>query len=374
MATCDPHPIVMWELTRACDLGCRNCVFTAAERRVANELKSYNAYKTIDQIAALQPRELILTGGDPLARQDVGQIIDYARRRGLDPALTVSPTRNLTPTAIDSLVQRGLSRMIFSLDASTCDTHHAVHGSTDTFTATLLAMTAAESGGLALEVNTLVSRRNRNDLPALVDLLRPFHVARWNVHFLVPIGGSMSVEMITSEEVEETFARLEALCRQESFALRVVEAPHYRRFLLQNRRNVDLENTDLAAILPGMSHELVDDCTHILDAAIGSPGEFVYISHSGDVGASEFLPQTAGNLRYRPLESIYRSSDFFNAIRDHANLNGKCGRCEFTDLCGGSRARSSAMTGDLFGSDPLCVYRPGIGAQESGNATAGMAA
>lgn len=359
MTICDPRPIIMWELTRACDLRCRNCVFENSERRVTNELTSYEAFRTVDQIVALHPRELILTGGDPLERSDVGQIIDYARRRGLDPALVMSPTTQLTADAIAMLARHGLSRMVFSLDGSTPEIHHPVHGSAGTFDPTLRAMRLAECAGMLLEVNTLVSRRNVNDLSAIVDLIRPFHVARWNVHFLVPVGGSRNVEMITAEETEAVFAQLDEVRAGEQFALRVVEAPHYRRFLLQRRLDESLEHADGTAVWPDFARYESDDRPQVRDAAIGGPGEFVYISHAGDVRPSEFLPQSAGNLRYRPLDSIYRASDFFVALRDEKNLNGKCGRCESRHVCGGSRARAWAMTGDVFGSDPLCAYQPG---------------
>lgn len=368
MASLDRNPIIMWELTRACDLHCRNCSVGADERRGANELTTYESYKTIDQIATLEPRELVITGGDPLERADIEQIVDYARRRGLEPALVVSPTSRLTQDAVAGLARHGLTRMIFSIDGSTPALHQAGHGAVGTFGATLLAMRWAESAGLAIEVNTLVSRRNADDLPAIVELIRPFRPKRWNVHFLVPTGGSTRVEMITGAEVERLFATLNEIRNAEAFAVRVVEAPHYRRFLLQ--RNL-AHWLDAAAIgeswLDFTGYESGDDAAlEMLDAAIDGPRNFVYISHAGDVRASEFLPQSAGNLRYRPLGAIYRSADLFVAMRDPNNLKGKCGRCEFRHLCSGSRARAWAMTGDLFASDPLCAYEPGNQAFESG--------
>ena len=128
MMTYEAHPTVMWELTRACDLHCRNCTIGATEFRSANELSTYEAYKTIDQIAALAPREFILTGGDPLERDDAGQIVNYALRRGLDPAFVASPTSQLTATAIEGLVRNGLTRIIFSIDGATAEVHEDVRG------------------------------------------------------------------------------------------------------------------------------------------------------------------------------------------------------------------------------------------------------
>lgn len=363
MASPHPHPIIMWELTRACGLNCGNCVLGANERPAWNEMTTYDSYKTIDQIAALQPRELIITGGDPLERTDVEQIVDYARRRGLDPALVVSPTRGLTADAVAGLARHGLTRMIFSIDGSTPAIHKSGHGLIGTFAATLLAMRWAESAGLAIEVNTLVSRRNAQDLPAIVELIRPFRPKRWNVHFLVPIGGSTHVEMITGAEMERLFAVLDEINSREDFPVRVVEAPHYRRFLLQRRLAQSLNNDATGGEswvdFTGYVSSGDGDALDLKDAAIDAVRSFLYISHAGDVRTSEFLPHSAGNLRHRTLGEIHRGADLFVALRNPDNWKGKCGRCEFRHVCGGSRARAWAMTGDLFATDPLCAYEPG---------------
>ena len=344
MSTLEPHPVVMWELTRACDLQCRGCPSGADAKHGANELTTYEAYKTIDQIATLDPRELIITGGDPLEREDVYQIIDYTRRRGLEPALVLSPTPQLTYDAVAQLAHNGLTKIVFSIDGSTAGTHQSLHGIGGSFALTLRAIRWAETAGLQIEINTLVCRRNRDDLEAIVDLIRPFRVARWNVHFLVPVAGSVVIEMITAEEVEHVFARLEEIREREAFAVRVIEAPHYRRFRLERKLHRNLEWPDFTTY---------EDTTPEL-----APHAFVYVSHAGDVRPSEFVPQSAGNLRYRSLSTIYRGSDLLVALRDPANLKGKCARCDYRQICGGSRARAWAMTSDLFGSDPLCAYEP----------------
>lgn len=353
MIAAEPHPIVLWELTRLCDLHCRGCPSGASELRDPNELSTYEAYKTIDQIATLRPRELIITGGDPLEREDVGQIIDYARRRGLDPALVLSATRELTFDAIANLQNNGLTSAVFSVDGSTAATHENVHAVIGTFAATLRAMRWAERTGLRIEVNTLVTRYNAHDLEAIVELIRPFSIARWNVHFLVPTGASRDLPMITATEVEQAFATLDAIRTRETFALRTVEAPHYRRFRVQQILGAWGDFT-------GYGDES-DSSRDTLDAALDGPRGFVYISHSGEVRPSEFAPHSAGNLRFRPLGDIYRGSDLFVALRDPENLRGKCRECDYRTLCGGSRARAYAMTGDLFGADPLCAYEPDRG-------------
>lgn len=361
----EPHPIVLWELTRACDLHCRGCPTNADERRGPNELSTYEAYKTVDQIAELQPRELIVTGGDPLDRQDLGQIIDYARRRGLAPSLAISATSRLTFDAISRLERDGLTRVIFNVDGSTSAIHESVHGVRGTFALTIAALRSAESAGLRIEINTLVTQNNRHDLEAIADLIRPFGTTRWNVHFLVPTGRSKELEMLTAKEVEQTFATLDTISRREKFALRVVEAPHYRRFRLERALRERLDQTDTIddgsnrwADFATYEGETSDTARELLDSARDDVRGFLYISHAGDVRPSEFLPQSAGNLRYRKLGDIYRGSDLFVALRNPDNLKGRCHRCDVRHVCGGSRARAWAMTGDLFASDPLCAYDP----------------
>ncbi|MEA2489008.1 MAG: AdoMet-dependent heme synthase [Acidobacteriota bacterium] len=358
MLTADSHPTVLWELTRLCDLHYLGCPSGANEQRDPNELSTYEAYKTIDQIAALRPRELIISGGDPLERDDVDQIIDYARRRGLDPSLVLTPSPDLTFDAIAKLQNNGLTSAVFSIDGSTAATHESMHGVRGTFARTLRAMRWAGRVGLRVEVNTLVTRHNANDLEAIVELIRPFSITRWNVHFIVPVGASRDLAMITASEVEQVFATLDRIRARETFAVRAVEAPHYRRFRVQqillSRLAADgVEWGDFT----GYADEDVSS-REILDAALDGARSFVYISHSGEVRPSELAPHSAGNLRYRPLGDIYRGSDLFVALRDPENLHGRCWQCDYRMLCGGSRARAYAMTGDLFGADPLCAYEP----------------
>lgn len=356
----DQHPIVMWELTRACDLHCLHCPGRGAEGSRAEELSTYESYKTVDEIALLTPREVIITGGDPLERGDVTMIIEYARRRGLDPALVVSPTTRLTWEAVVGLARRGLTTMSFSIDGSTPEIHQSGHGVAGTFLITLLGMRWARTAGLSIEINTLVSRRNKDDIPAIAALIRQFRPKRWNVHFLVPTGSSAHVQMLTAGEVESVFGLLAQTQQNEDFDVRVVEAPHYRRYLFEQSlltRSAGACSED--SLAPITSYVPPNEMAKLMDAAIGGAESFMFISHAGDVRVSEFLPIRAGNVRYRPLGDIFRGADLFVAVRDAANLRGRCGECEFRTLCGGSRARAWAMSGNMFSTDPLCAYVPG---------------
>jgi radical SAM protein with 4Fe4S-binding SPASM domain len=360
MINSEVHPIVMWEVTRACDLHCRNCSIGATPNRGTNELTTYEVFKTIDQISALSPREFIITGGDPMAREDIGQIINYARRRGLDPALVVSPTRPLTADAITRLERNGLTRLIFSIDGSGPEIHEAVHGTKGTFDITLHGIRWAEKVGLEIEINTLVTRKNTGDLDAIAELIRPVGIKRWNLYFLVPVLASMQSEMISAAEAENLFGTIDAIQRRERFAVRVFEAPHYRRYLLQRSLESRIDNAMVEDWEDFRGYAGADQQPRdMMESAVENGRGFVFISHAGDVRASELLLASAGNLCYHPLSQIYRNSDLLAALRDPANLKGKCGRCEYHHICSGSRARAWATSGDLFGDDPLCAYEPG---------------
>ena len=312
--------IVMWELTRACKLSCVACPVGAQPRRSPVELSTYEAYKTIDQVVALQPEEFILTGGDPLERSDVYQLIDYARRRGLQPSMTASATPLLTGAAVGKLKRNGLSRLIISLDSATPDHHDAQRAITGQFSATLLAIRWARTSELPVEVNTLLTRRNVNDLESLAGLLHDVGAVRWNVYFLVPVADTKPGDAIAGKDVDGVLRRLAAIRDRVPYPIRIFEAPQYRTF---DRNDV------------------------------------LFVSHTGEVSVSPFLPLAAGNVRYEPLSALYRTNEMLTALRDGSNLTGKCARCEYRRTCGGSRARAFAATGDVFAADPLCSYQPG---------------
>ena len=353
------HPVrvLMWELTRACKLSCLHCPIGAQQRRSPLELSTYEAYKTIDQIAQLRPEQFIITGGDPFERTDLEQLIDYAVRRGVPPALTVSPTPALNGAAIARLRRSGLSRIIVSLDGATPDRHDAMRGLSGQFASTLQAIRWARSSELPIEVNTLVTPANVFDLELLSTLLRELGIVRWNLFFTVPVGGASRADVLPGPEVDRVFDRLMAIGAHAPFEIRTFEAPHFRSFVLLHNlaaRNQSIdrffESTDTNDLLLQASAET---------RATTDRNEMLYISHTGELTISPFLPLTAGNVRYAPLTVLQRTGEMFAALRDESNLHGKCGRCEFRRLCGGSRARAYAMTGDLFGSDPLCTYEPG---------------
>ena len=338
--------VVIWENTRACDLACVHCRAAAQSRRNRFELSTEEGFRLIDQIAELHPKVFVLTGGDPLKRDDTYALIQYARVKGLEPSLTPSATPLLTEEAVTKMKKHGLGRMAVSLDASCAELHDDFRRVPGSFDITLRAIRQAAREEIPVQVNTTVTRRTVGDLPRMVALLEGLGIAMWSVFFAVPTGRAKVADLITADEVEELFGFLFETSKRVPFAIRTTEAMHYRRYVLQHGGAMPL----------GIQPNGPPRAPKGVNEAKG----FVFVSHIGDVYPSGFLPLKAGNVKQQSLGEIYRTSKLFIALRDSNNLQGKCGRCDYRDLCGGSRARAWAMTGDVFGADPLCAYQPAM--------------
>ena len=368
--------VVIWENTRACDLACVHCRAAAQPRRSQFELTTEEGYKLIDEVALLQPRVFVITGGDPLKREDTYDLIAYARERGLEPSLTPSATPLLTEGAVSRMKKRGLGRLAVSLDASRADLHDEFRRVPGSFDLTIRAIRQAAIEGIPVQVNTTVTRRTIDDLPQMVQLLSDLGIVMWSVFFLVPTGRGKKADLITPETVEHLFGFLYETSKRVRFAIRTTEAMHYRRYMLQRMAAEKGQSLDA---LRDATTGLIDASTLFLQHGVRPLGVqmqsgevsrapkgvnegkgFVFISHIGDVFPSGFLPLKAGNVKQQSLGDIYRHSPLFTNLRDNRNLKGKCGRCEFRHICGGSRARAWTVDGNVFADDPLCAYEPGL--------------
>jgi radical SAM protein len=336
--------VVIWESTRACDLACVHCRAAAQPRRNRFELSTEEGYELIDQIAELKPKVFVLTGGDPLKRDDTFDFIRYAREKGLEPSLTPSATPLLTEEAVSKMKDHGLGRIAISLDASNARDHDAFRRVEGSYDLTMRAIRRAVAEKIPVQINTTVTRRTVDDLPNMVPLLTDLGITMWSVFFGVPTGRAKTSDLVTAEEIEELFGFLFETSKSAPFAVRTTEAMHYRRYVLQHGGAMPL------GVHPNGAPRA--------PRGVNEGKGFVFISHIGDVYPSGFLPLKGGNVRKEPLADIYRYSPLFVDLRDADKLNGKCGRCDYRELCGGSRARAWSMTGDVFASDPLCVYQP----------------
>lgn len=337
--------IVIWEMTQACDLKCAHCRAHAQPNRHALELSTAEAFHLIDQIAEMRVPLFVLTGGDPLKRPDLMPIVQYAYRRGVRTSLTPSTTPLLVRDTIFELKRSGLMRLALSLDGSTNQLHDTFRGVAGAYKRTLEAVGWCHEAGLPVQVNTTVSRRNFDDLDKLVQLLSSLRVVLWSVFFLVPTGRAQLGDLLSAEEHEQAFAKLYAASKRVKFHIKTTEGQHYRRYVLQQKARGP--NARSQAELIASSPKSVND----------GKG-FVFISHIGEVYPSGFLPLSAGNVLCQSLANIYQESPLFRRLRDSSQLKGKCGRCDFKDVCGGSRARAYAVSQDPLAQEPCCAYVP----------------
>jgi AdoMet-dependent heme synthase len=356
--------IVVWETTQACDLACVHCRACGQPVRSSLELKTEEAKRLIDEVAALEAPVFVLTGGDPLKRPDIFELVEYASTHGVRISLTPSATPLLTQEAIRKLKQCGLARLAISLDGPSADIHDAFRRVPGSYDWTLRAVRWAREIGLPVQINTTITRHNLQYLDLMIALVEQLDIVLWSVFFLVPTGRGSSIDLISAEEFEQVFDQLHQTSLRVKFDIKSTEAQHYRRFLLQ-RRTEEKRKGNGQSLRPMLGTSTADGIGRA--RGINDGKGFVFISHLGEVFPSGFLPISAGNIRKQSLTELYRLSPLFVSLRDSKNLKGKCGICEFREICGGSRARAYALTGDLFAEEPCCVWEPklpitGVGA------------
>jgi radical SAM protein len=342
----DARPLlVVWEMTQACDLKCAHCRANSRSQRHPLELSTAEAFHLIDQLAAMKVPLFVLTGGDPLKRPDLLPIIQYARRRGVRTSLTPSTTPLLTREMIFQVKHSGLLRLALSLDGSTATLHNGFRGVAGSYQHTLDAVAWCQEAHLPVQINTVLSRQNLTDIDNMVELLSSLRVILWSVFFLVPTGRAQAKDLLGPEEHEQVFAKLYGASSQLKLHIKTIEGQHYRRFLLQQKLKEPTakSHSDLSVQAP---------------QDVNDGRRSVFVSHTGDVYPSGFLPLSGGNILWEPLRTIYQESALFRSLRDSTQLKGKCGRCPYNAVCGGSRARAYAITGDPLAEEPCCAYVP----------------
>ena len=336
--------IAIWETTRACALACVHCRAEAMPRRDPDELTTDEGKALLERVAAFgdPPPLVVFTGGDPLRRPDIAELVAHGRDIGLVVSLTPSATGAATEERLRALREAGLARLAVSLDAATADAHDAFRRVRGSHRNTLRIIERAHSLGLELQINTTVGRRTVAELPALADQVATFGAVLWALFFLIPVGRAQADQGLGADAIEGVLHWAAALASRAPFGIKTTEAPQYHRVLAQ-RQFLPVNGR------PGMRAA----------RAVTDGNGFVFVDHVGNVCPSGFLPLPAGNVRTDDLVAVYREHPLFRALRDPARLGGRCGRCEWRAQCGGSRARAHAATGDPLAEDPGCPHRPG---------------
>ncbi len=349
---------VIWEVTRACDLRCVHCRADAQSRRDPRELSTEEGRRLLEDVRKLESPVFIFTGGDPLRRPDLFELVDYAVELGLNVAITPSGTPLLTPAVVQRFRACGVRRMGLSLDGPDAKYHDAFRQQPGSFGWSVTALKAARECGLPTQINTTVTRGNRRKLAEMSTLVGDLGAVTWSLFFLVRVGRAQDTEQLTAEEFEEVFAFLYELSRRVPYQVRTTAAPHYRRYVLQRQTEERRRQAvGVARLLGTIPQDMPAAMPRALHGVTDGRG-LVFISHIGEVLPSGFLPLVAGNVRQASLGDIYRSAPLFRALRDVSRWHGKCRDCEFVRVCGGSRARAYARYGDPLAEEPLCAYLP----------------
>lgn len=372
--------IIFWELTRACLLACKHCRAKAQKKRHPDELTTQECFDVVNQLREFgKPYPiLIITGGDPLLRDDLFEIIECATTNEFRVAIAFSGTNLATKSKLKRLKDVGVSRIAISIDGSNAEIHDSFRGIKGTFNMSLKILHDAKDVGIPAQINTTVTNHNIYDLPNIMKLGVENEVLLWDVFFIVPTGRAKIEMMPTPQQFEDILNWLYDVNKKTPLNVKSSAATHLRRIeLMKDKNKRGLKVGDLYYELRAKLDEMLDNETIPQDKKIVAGGHgrsladgirrmqgitdgrgMFFISHIGEVYPSGFLPLVTGNVRETRLKEIYMNSKIFSDLKNPDNLKGKCGVCEYRFICGGSRARAYALTGDYLQEEPCCIYKP----------------
>jgi len=346
---------IAWEVTRACAYACVHCRADAQHKRDPRELSTAEAKALIERLAAFGNSPiLIFTGGDPMLRPDLFELIAYATERGLRCSLTPTATALPTKERLEKVRDAGIRRIALSLDAPRPEIHDHFRQVPGSWQRTMDILHRAQDAGLSVQVNTTVSKHNVDILHEMIPFIQEVNAVQWSVFFLVPTGRALMESMISPEQHEQVFNWLYDLSQNAPFDIKSTAAPMYRRVAIQRKR---LEAAGKPVTFQGAGFQYADGLNRPTKGVNDGNG-FLFISHIGEIQPSGFLPLTAGDVRTADIVDVYRHSKLFMDLRDPEKIKGRCGICEFRDVCGGQRGRAYGITGDYLETDPACSYIP----------------
>jgi AdoMet-dependent heme synthase len=351
--------LVIWETTQACDLACKHCRAEAQPNRHPDELTTAEAKKLLDDVRRFGPIIFVFSGGDAMKRPDIVELVEYGANLGLRMAITPATTPLATRKQLQALKDAGLSRLAVSLDGSHPGIHDEFRQVSGSFDHGLRILKMSQEIGLTTQVNTVVARHNLGDFEKLIALMSELGIVFWEVFFLVPMGRARPQDVASAYEFERVFNQLYDLSKTAPFDIKATAAPQYSRVVLQRKaaeRRQGMRGEASDVLTDGVEHSLKDGIGRARNVNDGDG--FLFVSHTGDIFPSGFLPVKAGNLREDDLVDVYRNSPLFVELRDRTRLKGKCSVCEYLNVCGGSRARAYAVTGDHLEAEPFCAHEP----------------
>jgi radical SAM protein len=351
--------VVIWETTQACDLACKHCRAEAVPERHPDELTTDEARALMKRVRDFGPVVFVLSGGDLLKRPDVIELVKYGADLGLRMGVTPATTPLCTPEKIRELQQAGITRLAVSLDGSCPEIHDEFRRVPGSFDWGMKILKECRELGISTQVNTVIGSHNVHDFDNLCALMAELGIVFWEVFFLIPMGRASLEQMPDANEFERIFNELYRLSKTAPFDIKATAAPQYNRVVLQQkvaekRNGSRAESSDV--LTDGAHYSMSDGIGRA--RAVNDGSGFMFISRTGDIFPSGFLPAKAGNVRQDDIVDVYRDHPMFKGLRDQSLLKGKCSVCEYKPVCGGSRARAFAVTGDYLEAEPYCAHIP----------------
>ncbi|TCS84424.1 radical SAM/SPASM domain-containing protein [Tepidibacillus fermentans] len=340
--------LVFWELTEGCNLKCVHCRATAKPNRNQEELTTEEAYRVIDEIASFADPILVLTGGEPLYRPDFFEIATYAIHKGLKVALATNGTL-IDQTIAKRIKEIGIRRVSISIDGANKNTHDGFRGIDGAFDRALQGAKYLQDAGVDVQFNTTISKHNVGEIEDILRLAVEKEAVALHLFMLVPVGCGIQIadnEMLPAEQYEEVLGWFYEQSREVPLEMKATCAPHYYRIIRQKAKErgerITFQTHGMAAMTKG---------------CLAGTGVF-FISHKGKVQPCGYLPVEAGDVKQQKVEDIWNESPVFLRLRDQSQLEGKCGVCEFQNVCMGCRARAFYETGNYMAAEPYCIYEP----------------
>jgi len=347
--------LIAWEMTPACNLNCVHCRASATTERPCGELSTAEAKKLIDEIAAFSSPVLIMTGGEPLLREDVFELAEYAGKKKLKPVLATNGTL-VDPATAQKIKDAGILRVSVSIDGATAEAHDEFRGQQGSFEQTLTGLRNLRDIGVPLQINTTITKRNIAEIPRIAELAMAEGVSAIHIFLLVPTGRGKAIEgdEITPEEYEEILNWFYDKQKDLEINLKATCAPHYFRIM---RQRAKAEGGMPENVKKHSGHHPGHPLEAMTKGCLGGSG-FCFISYKGDTTPCGYLPVSAGNVREKTFDRVWYEGKIFQDMRDTSLLKGKCGKCEYKNICSGCRARAYANDGDYLSEEPFCSYIP----------------
>jgi heme b synthase len=342
-----PLRLLAWETTRRCNLACLHCRAAAGSGPYPDELTTAEGQKLLDDLATMGQVVVILTGGEPLLREDIFDLAAHGAGRGHRMVMAVNGTL-LTPAVATRLKDAGIQRVSISIDGASAASHDRFRGVAGAYDGALAGIAACRQAGLPFQINTTVTRANKNELPSIQALALELEAAAHHVFVLVPTGRGELIreELLSPEEYEATLGWLLDRQKEGRLFIKPTCAPQFYRLW---RQDAAARGEKITAAAHGME-AMTKGC-------LGGQG-FAFVSYRGEVQPCGYLELVAGNIRETPFPEIWAQSELFQQLRRVDDYHGKCRVCQYRKVCGGCRARAFALTGDVLGDDPICPYEP----------------